>query len=161
VNHYQYVPNPTGWVDPLGLNTCLGREAQDLGKIGDSTAGVKVDLGEPATPASIGYGPNDPPVRIQGDWSESDLKQALLGHPPRGLGSPDLHHADQMPGSAIHEIIPAEHRGNKLLHPNRYNQGVTLEMRDSDRKLHWWYRAREQGADQRLPEWIYDNRGGN
>jgi hypothetical protein len=30
-------------------------------------------------------------------------------------------------------------------------------MRASDRKLHWWYRAREQGADQLLPEWIYDN----
>ncbi|WP_431701024.1 RHS repeat-associated core domain-containing protein [Pseudomonas sp. BR20] len=24
INTYQYVPNPTGWVDPLGLNTCPG-----------------------------------------------------------------------------------------------------------------------------------------
>ncbi len=24
LNNYQYVPNPTGWVDPLGLNTCPG-----------------------------------------------------------------------------------------------------------------------------------------
>ncbi|MEB0189628.1 RHS repeat-associated core domain-containing protein, partial [Pseudomonas sp. Bout1] len=24
LNGYQYVPNPTGWVDPLGLNTCPG-----------------------------------------------------------------------------------------------------------------------------------------
>ncbi|XVJ50465.1 RHS repeat domain-containing protein, partial (plasmid) [Pseudomonas sp. UBT] len=24
INGYQYVPNPTGWVDPLGLNTCPG-----------------------------------------------------------------------------------------------------------------------------------------
>ncbi|NWE21802.1 RHS domain-containing protein [Pseudomonas sp. P7548] len=24
INAYQYVPNPTGWVDPLGLNTCPG-----------------------------------------------------------------------------------------------------------------------------------------
>ena len=103
-----------------------------------------------------GYGPNDPPVRIEGDWSINDMKQALLGHPPRGLGSPDLHHADQMPGSAIHEILPLEHRGNRTLHPNKFNQGVTKEMRDSDRKLHWWYRAREQGADRILPDWIYD-----
>jgi len=26
LNSYQYVPNPTGWVDPLGLNTCPGGE---------------------------------------------------------------------------------------------------------------------------------------
>ncbi|KAB0563233.1 hypothetical protein JBE38_27475, partial [Pseudomonas sp. ICBG1301] len=24
INAYQYVPNPTGWVDPLGLSTCPG-----------------------------------------------------------------------------------------------------------------------------------------
>ena len=30
-------------------------------------------------------------------------------------------------------------------------------MRSSDRQLHWWYRAREQGADELLPDWIYDN----
>jgi hypothetical protein len=31
-------------------------------------------------------------------------------------------------------------------------------MREADRKLHWWYRAREQGADEALPGWIYDQR---
>lgn len=104
-----------------------------------------------------GYGVNDPPVRIHGEWTDNDLKQARLGHPPRGLGSPDLHHAGQMPGSGIHEVIPSQHRNNPALHPNRHNQGVTPEMREQDRRLHWWYRAREQGADQRLPDWIYDN----
>ncbi|WP_241152681.1 RHS repeat-associated core domain-containing protein, partial [Pseudomonas viridiflava] len=24
LNNYQYVPNPTGWVDPLGLENCPG-----------------------------------------------------------------------------------------------------------------------------------------
>ena len=42
-------------------------------------------------------------------------------------------------------------------HPNKFNQGVTPEMRVEDRQLHWGYRAREQGADQLLPDWIYDN----
>ncbi|WP_314186598.1 hypothetical protein [Aggregatibacter kilianii] len=62
-----------------------------------------------------------------------------------------------MPGSGIHEVIPGEHRGNTALHPNKYNQGVTPEMRNADRQLHWWYRAREQGADQIYPDLIYDD----
>lgn len=110
----------------------------------------------PDLTTGIGYGVNDPPVRIQGVWSDSDLKQGLLGHAPRGLGSPDLHHAGQMPGSAIHEVLPHLHRNNRALHPNRFNQGVTQEMRLQDRRLHWWYRAREAGADTRLPDWVYD-----
>jgi hypothetical protein len=95
-------------------------------------------------------------LRIHGSWSINDLKQGLLGYTPKGLGKPDLHHRGQMPGSGIDEYLPSFHRGNSNLHPNRYNQGVTREMRQSDRQLHWWYRAREQGADNILPEWIYD-----
>ena len=125
-----YAPNPTGWVDPLGSCNC------------------------PRT--ASGHGPNDPAARIEGEWSENDMKAGLLGHPPRGLGRPDLHHADQMPGSGIHEILPERHRGNRALHPNIYNQGVTPEMSAADRKLYWWYRAREEGADEVLPNWIYD-----
>ncbi len=110
----------------------------------------------PSAKTGAGFGVNDPQVRVSGAWTDSDLKQALLGHPPRSLGSPDIHHAGQMPGSGVHEIPPSLHRGNVALHPNRYNQGVSAEMRAKDRQLHWWYRAREQGADQRFPNWIYD-----
>lgn len=74
------------------------------------------------------------------------MKQALLGHSPRGFGNPDIHHGGQMPGGSLHEVLPNQHRNNSSLHPNLYNQGVTDEMRVSDRQLHWWYRAREQGA---------------
>ena len=104
----------------------------------------------------IGYDAGDAPIRIDGDWTENDMKQALLGHPPRSLGSPDIHHGGQMPGGARHEVLPEQHRNNPALHPNTYNQGVTSEMRMEDRQLHWWYRAREQGADELLPDWIYD-----
>ena len=105
----------------------------------------------------VGYDAGDDPVRIEGDWSINDMKQALLGHPPKGLGSPDIHHGGQMPGAAKHEVIPSRHRTNQALHQNKYNQGVTDEMRTSDKELHWWYRAREQGADDVLPDWIYDD----
>jgi len=105
----------------------------------------------------VGYGVTDPPVRVQGIWTEADFKAALQGRPPSSLGRPDLHHAEQMPGSAIHEVLPDVHRGNPALHSNRYNQGVTPQMRNQDRQLHWWYRAREEGADQLYPDLIYDN----
>ena len=29
-------------------------------------------------------------------------------------------------------------------------------MRKADRELHWWYRAREQGAEQIYPDLVYD-----
>ena len=119
------------------------REALESGSKTDVTTG-------------LGYDAGDTPVRIDGDWTENDMKQALLGHPPRGLGSPDIHHGGQMPGGALHEVLPGQHRNNPALHPNTYNQGVTPEMRMEDRQLHWWYRAREQGADELLPDWIYD-----
>jgi hypothetical protein len=104
-----------------------------------------------------GFGAGDSPVRIEGEWSLNDMKQGLLGKTPRGLGKPDLHHGGQMPGAARHEILPGQHRNNPALHPNARNQGVTPEMRQADRQLHWWYRAREQGADKVLPDWIYDD----
>ena len=102
------------------------------------------------------YGVNAPPVRIEGKWTPRDLIDGLKGRPPKSLGRPDLHHADQMPGSAIHEVLPGMHRGNRDLHPNRRNQGVTDDMRAGDRQLHWWYRAQEQGALTRFPEMVYD-----
>jgi RHS repeat-associated protein len=111
----------------------------------------------PSLETGSGYGPGDPPVRVQGPWRLADLKQALLGHPPASLGRPDLHHGGQVPGGALHEVAPLPHRSSRVLHPYREGLGVTREMREAERLLHWWYRAREQGADELLPDWIYDN----
>ena len=51
-----------------------------------------------------------------------------------------------MPGSGIDELPQEYHLGTPSLHSNKYNQGVTASMRQSDRELHWWYRAQEMGA---------------
>ena len=155
LNLYAYCGNnPVVYDDPSGYaSTSTGKACPPQGKISESVdeSGSKTDV-----TTGLGYDAGDTPVRIDGDWTENDMKQALLGHPPRGLGSPDIHHGGQMPGGALHEVLPGQHRNNPALHPNTYNQGVTPEMRMEDRQLHWWYRAREQGADELLPDWIYD-----
>ena len=151
LNLYAYCGNnPVVYYDPSGYKR---KACPPQGKISERVdeSGSKTDV-----TTGLGYDAGDTPVRIEGDWTENDMKQALLGHPPRGLGSPDIHHGGQMPGGALHEVLPGQHRNNPALHPNTYNQGVTPEMRMEDRQLHWWYRAREQGADELLPDWIYD-----
>jgi RHS repeat-associated protein len=117
-------------------------------------AAPDVDLARPTIP---GFGPNGTPARMHGPWTMDDLKRGAYGHPPRSLGSPHLHHADQMPGSGIHELPPGFHLNNRDLHPNKWNQGVTKEMRELDRELHWWYRSQEMGGWERLGhDYYYD-----
>ena len=100
----------------------------------------------------VGYDASDPPVRIEGPWTLRDMERALYGHPPESFGRPDLHHGGQMLGGSHHEIAPPiAHRQNPELHRNLRNQGVTADIRESDRQLHWWYRAREQGATDWFP----------
>ncbi|MGF6153576.1 RHS repeat-associated core domain-containing protein [Pseudomonas fluorescens] len=48
LNGYQYTPNPTGWVDPLGLNDCPG--AGKCKKPGEAE-NPAVDEGDPAFPS--------------------------------------------------------------------------------------------------------------
>jgi len=57
-----------------------------------------------------------------------------------------LHHADQMPGSGVHEVAPGslEHEAPGM-HPNLRTQGVTDKMRQDDRQLHWRLRGEEMG----------------
>ncbi|MFL1479450.1 RHS repeat-associated core domain-containing protein, partial [Pseudomonas grimontii] len=49
INAYQYVPNPTGWVDPLGLSTCPGGDGCKP-STSVPTPTESVNHGEPALP---------------------------------------------------------------------------------------------------------------
>ncbi|MGY2042454.1 RHS repeat-associated core domain-containing protein, partial [Pseudomonas pergaminensis] len=51
VNAYQYVPNPTGWVDPLGLSVCPGEDGCKPRNAESPTKHKKADNGEPTLPA--------------------------------------------------------------------------------------------------------------
>ncbi|TBN31866.1 RHS repeat-associated core domain-containing protein, partial [Pseudomonas sp. BGI-2] len=54
LNQYQYTPNPTGWVDPLGLSGNCPPPNKPGCQAPDDTTGVKVDEGEPALPMLTG-----------------------------------------------------------------------------------------------------------
>jgi RHS repeat-associated protein len=56
LNGYQYTRNPTGWVDPLGLNECPGADGCKRPGVGeeDPAGKVKVYEGEPSLPSSTG-----------------------------------------------------------------------------------------------------------
>ena len=52
VNAYRYAPNPTGWIDPLGLNSCPdGDGCKPTHSADDSTKHAKANNGEPTLPA--------------------------------------------------------------------------------------------------------------
>ncbi|MBK3460239.1 RHS repeat-associated core domain-containing protein [Pseudomonas haemolytica] len=69
INGYQYVPNPTGWVDPLGLSTCPGAdECKPYQNTETSHRQAKVDEGAPPLP-----GPdNKREYLYRGDLREPD-----------------------------------------------------------------------------------------
>ncbi|MBC2381520.1 type IV secretion protein Rhs, partial [Pseudomonas sp. WS 5096] len=51
INGYQYVPNPTGWIDPLGLNTCPGGDGcNQRSKIENPPEQLQVDEHSPSPP---------------------------------------------------------------------------------------------------------------
>ncbi|WP_262416921.1 RHS repeat-associated core domain-containing protein [Pseudomonas sp. P867] len=51
INGYQYVPNPTGWVDPLGLTTCPGEDGcSPKAEVANPAKTVTVDKAEPSLP---------------------------------------------------------------------------------------------------------------
>ncbi|WP_077430624.1 RHS repeat-associated core domain-containing protein [Pseudomonas sp. C9] len=53
LNQYQYTPNPTGWVDPLGLSGNCPPPNKPGCSAPDDTTGARVDEGEPALPTII------------------------------------------------------------------------------------------------------------
>ncbi|WP_248756120.1 RHS repeat domain-containing protein, partial [Pseudomonas sp. MWU12-3091] len=50
LNQYRYVPNPTGWVDPLGLTSNCPPPNKPGCPVPDGVSGSVVDEGEPALP---------------------------------------------------------------------------------------------------------------
>ena len=147
-------------VSVVGLDWSTATYEQAFDLTVDETHTYYVTVGDDDTPVLVhncdgddncdcgvgnGLGVNDPPSRVHGPWTRRDHGGAAVnGATPGSLGRPELHHADQMPGSGIHEVDPVAHR-QPGVHNNMWNQGVDGAMRDADRKLHWWYPVARNG----------------
>jgi len=133
-----------GFVDPAMADD-LAEMARGAGRVPDALPH------HPGARPPLGVG--DPAQRYQGPWTQRDLERASQGMGPldlvprvnrRGREVPlELHHADQMPGSAIHEVDHVEHRQPGV--HGQPNQGVTDRMRREDAQLHWQLRGQEMG----------------
>ncbi|KJZ33072.1 RHS repeat-associated core domain-containing protein, partial [Pseudomonas fluorescens] len=74
LNQYQYTPNPTGWVDPLGLSGNCPPPNKPGCSAPDDTTGARVDEGEPPLPKLRG---NQRRVRID-ELAEANAKRRVL-----------------------------------------------------------------------------------
>ncbi len=76
INAYQYVPNPTGWVDPLGLNTCLGGDGckPDL-VANDPAKHARADKGEAVLPT---VGGAQRAAKYSSNWKSADLNESVV-----------------------------------------------------------------------------------
>ena len=128
----------------------LGLPEGDIAKAADEAGQIAKVVDDVAD--VTGFGPKADPIRIQGPWTKDDLIRAADGKGPvdfiptvnkAGKKMPlELHHGDQMPGSAIHEVPPSH---SKFIPHPQPNQGVTPLMRNQDSQLHWYMRGREMG----------------
>jgi RHS repeat-associated protein len=72
INQYQYTPNPTGWVDPLGLSSNCPPPNRPGCAVPDGVSGAKVNDGEPKLPTT-----RSPPKNF---GSESKLDDHFQKH---------------------------------------------------------------------------------
>ncbi|MGP0143962.1 RHS repeat-associated core domain-containing protein, partial [Pseudomonas fragariae (ex Marin et al. 2024)] len=71
LNNYQYVPNPTGWVDPLGLDNCPGADGcKPLSRPESPETGAKVNEGAPDAPGPES-GKNPKFFKTESTWKAS------------------------------------------------------------------------------------------
>ncbi|MFL1505131.1 type IV secretion protein Rhs, partial [Pseudomonas sp. O64] len=95
INAYQYVPNPTGWIDPLGLNTCPGGD----GCKPNATAEPKPKVND-GTPALPHQPKTERQARID-QLTESNAKRKVLGWEQKY----DMHatekHGPEIPDEAL------------------------------------------------------------
>ncbi|MEX5542642.1 RHS repeat-associated core domain-containing protein, partial [Pseudomonas poae] len=75
INAYQYVPNPTGWVDPLGLSSCPGDDGcKPTARLENPIGKAKVNERLPTLPMPAG---KERRARID-ELTEENAKQRVM-----------------------------------------------------------------------------------
>ena len=132
------MPNPTGWVDPLGLSTCPGADdCKPTTTEQDSLHATKVDLSEPAVPQ-----PRVTPrqARIE-ELTEANAKRRILEHEKKY----DMH----MAGKHGPEVSEAKLRQRSIdgedpitgRVPMRRGGGPSSEFKNWKLQLQAWTKA--------------------
>ncbi|WP_405647944.1 RHS repeat domain-containing protein, partial [Pseudomonas sp. Ld6] len=97
INGYRYVPNPTGWVDPLGLSTCPGDQCKPNAP--PILPKPSVNEGAPALPQ---LGRTQRQARID-ELAEANAKRKVLGWEQEY----DMHsvekHSPEIPDNALRQ----------------------------------------------------------
>ncbi|WP_460137712.1 RHS repeat-associated core domain-containing protein [Pseudomonas sp. S1_E04] len=76
INSYQYSPNPTGWVDPLGLNTCPGGDGCKPEVTANEPAKtVKADEGDAVLPKTGGA---ERSAKYSANWKTANLNENIV-----------------------------------------------------------------------------------
>ncbi|WP_353630322.1 RHS repeat-associated core domain-containing protein [Pseudomonas poae] len=97
INGYQYVPNPTGWVDPLGLSTCPGGDGCKPSATAQQPTAV-VDHGEPALPQLTRA---QRQAKIE-DLTESNAKRRVLEYEEKYEMHMVGKHGPEVEGTKVH-----------------------------------------------------------
>ncbi|WP_248805111.1 RHS repeat domain-containing protein, partial [Pseudomonas sp. MWU13-2100] len=89
LNNYRYVPNPTGWVDPLGLNTCPGGDNCKPTMAEDPSNNAKVHEGAPGAPDAQWTNHGNKHVAPKAPWP-SVVKSTANGGAAKYLPGTDI-----------------------------------------------------------------------
>ncbi|PAU63975.1 hypothetical protein BZL41_11065, partial [Pseudomonas sp. PIC25] len=152
LNNYQYVNNPTGWVDPLGLECIVPSvskykpEQVNGRKVYKNTADVS-----PEAPDSVDKSVNKSiREKIEAGWTNQDLMEH--GYAPIGPDGKqiNLHHLiGQEPGSMVELVASTHKKYHAELHGliedgNSFRNDPKLEYQyEQFRKNYWKTRAKD------------------
>ena len=121
INAYLYAPNPTGWVDPLGLSTCPGNNECKPSSSVDEPVPQHND-GQPTLPTAHSHFPRDP----------NDLTEVLGVTPKVSTTKHDTQRMEWRPNSNT-RIRFESHPGDEgIFVPRHHGEHYHIELKPND-----------------------------
>ncbi|MBV4477993.1 RHS repeat domain-containing protein, partial [Pseudomonas botevensis] len=119
LNQYRYVPNPTGWVDPLGLNANCPPPGKTGCTLPDGVGGSVVNEGEPTLPKMTAQ---ERRVRID-ELAEENAKRRVVAMEKKYKMHTVKKHGSEVPDTALNQraIDGTDPHTGKIPNPPRGN----------------------------------------